>query len=244
MKRLAIGVLAIWGLAASGAIAGSTAPAEPALPPTAATASAGAAAATPAPVVPKLSNFADLVVAGIVGENAPLLAVDFASGIALGAQPLVLEKTTLSEIKALMGGTSHSQGDPGSAVSWLCYTRHAATKADTPRTVWFISTSPSAPDAIDMVVVENVDATKVSGCLTAPKTFVFPSFGIPGIGASLADIKGKFGVLVRDRQHNVYYNSARALNDGSGRSVYQKLGYRLNTKGVVSGIALSQVTTD
>ena len=34
-----------------------------------------------------------------------------------------------------------------------------------------------------------------------------------------------------------------ALGDGSGNSVYQTLGYVMNRKGVVLGIAISQQTT-
>jgi hypothetical protein len=46
----------------------------------------------------------------------------------------------------------------------------------------------------------------------------------------------------KDRQRNVYYDSAQALGDGSGQSVYEILGYRMTRKGLVNGIALSQTT--
>ena len=68
--------------------------------------------------------------------------------------------------------------------------------------------------------------------------------GVPAIGASLAEIKTRFGTLIRDRQHNAYYNSTRPLNDGSGQSVYQTLGYFIDKSAHVRGIALSQMTTD
>lgn len=220
--------------------------AAPASTTTPAPAAAPAIAGASAPTEPKLSNFADVMTAGIVGESAPEVDVDFAGGITLGSMPLTLEKTTLDQIQGGFGGLLHSQGDAGSAVTWLCYTRHAKTKADTPTTVWFTSDNEMAggTDAVSMVVVENVDASKVSGCATAPKTFAFPIFGAPAIGASLADLQAKFGVLKRDRQHNAYYNSTRPVGDGSGKSIYQKLGYVLSKKGAVFGIALSQVTTD
>ena len=159
--------------------------------------------------------------------------------------PLVFERTRLADIQALYGGQLHAQGDAGDAATWLCYTRHARTKADTPKTVWFASTeaTTAAGTSLDLLVVENVDAAKVSGCSSAPKAFAFPTFGVPGIGATLTELKAKFGTLARDRQGNVYYNSTRALGDGSGNSVYQTLGYVMNRKGVALGIAISQQTT-
>jgi len=203
---------------------------------------------TPAPAVPgpKLSNFADVVVAGIVGESAPEVDIDFAAGATIGPMPLAFEKTTLDQIQGTYGGLLHTQSDAARAVSWLCYTKHARTKADTPVTVWFISDNGMAgrTDTVSTVVVENVDASKASGCATASKTFAFPSFAVPSIGASPADLKAKFGVLKRDRQHNAYFDSTRPVGDGSGKSIYQKLGYVISRKGTVFAIALSQVTTD
>jgi hypothetical protein len=208
-----------------------------------------AAPAIPAPPIdatPMLSDFADLVFDGIVGENAPELDLDFAAGTVLGSMPLVFEKTKLGDIQASYGGTLHAQGDGGSGVTWLCYTQHAATRSDTPVTAWFTASNAAADAAhtLSMVVVENVDASRADGCTTAPPEFSFPAFGVPGIGASPKQLAAKFGPVTRDRQGNVYLNSTRPLNDGSGQSVYQTLGYLMNRSGTVLGIALSQLTTD
>jgi hypothetical protein len=232
---------------ASAALADDTIPAAAAsATPAVAAPPAPIADTTPATAGPKLSNFADLVVAGIVGENAPEVSLDFTPSTAIGSMPLAFEKTTLDDIQAVYGGQVHAQGTADSAASWLCYTQHARTRADTPKTVWFISTKAVAGkgNTLSTLVVENVDAGKVSGCLTAPRAFSFPAFSVPAIGASLADLKTRFGVLTKDKQRNVYYDSAHALGDGSGQSVYETLGYRMTRQGVVNGIAMSQTTTD
>jgi hypothetical protein len=250
MKRLTILATLATVLIAAVAHADDTAPAAAAAAPAAATPAAPAAAdapivdTTPAPVGPKLSNFADVVVAGISGENAPEVSLDFATGTAIGSMPLAFEKTKLDDIQAIYGGQIHAQGEGDSAASWLCYTQHARTKADTPKTVWFISTKQTAAQgkALSTLVVENVDAGKVSGCLTAPKAFTFPAFGVPSLGATYADLQARFGALTKDRQKNVYYDSTHALGDGTGQSVYEILGYRMTRKGLVNGIALSQTT--
>ena len=247
MKRLTIPAVLAAALFASAALADDTTPAAPApAPATVAPAPADAPIVdtTPAPVGPKLSNFADTVTAGISGENAPEVSIDFAPGTAIGTMPLAFEKTKLDDIQAIYGGQIHTQGDGDSAANWLCYTQHARTKADTPKTVWFISTKEPAAkgNALSTLVVENVDAGKVSGCLTAPKAFSFPAFSVPTLGATYADLQTHFGALTKDRAKNVYYDSAHAVGDGSGQSVYEILGYRMTRKGVVNGIALSQTT--
>jgi hypothetical protein len=203
-------------------------------------------AIAPAPA-PRLSNFADTVFAGIVGENAPILSIDLATGTTMGGTPLSFEKTTLDQLQQSFGGLIHSQGDASDAVSWLCYTQHAAKKGDTPTTVWFTSTNgaASASPTLSMVVVQHVDASHKSGCATAPKTFTFPSFAIPALGATLDALSAKYGPIKRDRQGNVYFTSTRPLGDGTGKTVYQTLGYVIGRKkDVVSGIALTQVTTN
>lgn len=251
MKRLTIIAALATALIAPAARADDTAPAATTAAPAVVAPTAPAAAAdapildtTPAPAGPKLSNFADVVIAGISGENAPEVNIDFAPGTAIGSMPLVFEKTKLDDILAIYGGQIHTQGDGDSAASWLCYTQHARTKADTPKTVWFISTKEAAAKgkALSTLVVENVDAGKVSGCLTAPKAFSFPAFSVPTLGATYADLSTHFGALTKDRAKNVYYDSAHAVGDGSGQSVYEILGYRMTRKGVVNGIALSQTT--
>jgi hypothetical protein len=183
---------------------------------------------------------------GTAGESAPLLPMDFAAGMTFGGAPLVLEKSRLDDFQKTDGGLLHSQGDTGQGVSWLCYTQHARTKADTPHTAWLTSTNGAANvgHTLSMVVVQNVDASKVGGCATAPSGFILPTFGIPGLGSTLAELRTHFGKLHRDRQGNVYFDSTRPVGDGSGQSVYQSLGYIVTRKGVVVGVAVSQLTTD
>lgn len=242
----AIAVWCLWLAPVLAQAAASAAPPASTTPPTTVATTTATSDAPPVATGPKLTNFAGTVFEGIVGESAPEVSLDFAAGATVGAMPLILEKTTLDQLQQSFGGLIHAQGSGTDAVSWLCFTQHAATKRDTPTTVWFASTVPApAASGVSLVVAQRVDASKASGCATAPKGFAFPAFGVPGLGATLADLKGRFGVLKRDRQGNAYFDSIRALGDGSGRSVYQTLGYAIGKKkGRVSGIALSQTTTD
>jgi hypothetical protein len=218
-------------LGAPPAIAGTTAP---------------PASSTASPAAPALTDFAGLFVSGTVGENAPELATDFSAGATLGSAPLGLEQVSLDDLASRLGGSLHATGDAATGVTWLCFTQHARSRRDVPRTVWFVSSTGAAtgPHALAMVIVENVDAARRDGCTTASPDFAFPSFGIPVVGARRTDLKHAFGSDRADRQGNVYYNSTRPAADGSTRSIYQRLGYRLDRAGLVTGFAIAQVTTD
>jgi hypothetical protein len=202
--------------------------------------------AAPLDTTPRLTDFAGLMFSGTASENAPELDTDFAAGAMLGSAPLVFEKTRLDDLQLQYGGTEHTQADAGDGVTWLCFTWHPSSSSG-PATVWFMSTHEMADigNTLSMVVLEKIDASRLDGCAEAPAALVVPTFALPAPGASLTDIKAKLGNSPPDRQSDsVYYDSTRALNDGSGMSVYQSLGYTLDRSGSTTGIALSQVTTD
>jgi hypothetical protein len=190
----------------------------------------------------KLTHLAHLMAEAAVGENAPELTTDFTSAVMFGNLPLRFEATTLAGIQRLDGGTGHAIEEATDEVTWLCYTRHAASAKEPAETVWFISNATGAPVILNMVVVQQVDAAKDDGCASVTKDFVFPKFGVPAIGSAAAELKAHFGTLPYDNVHNLYYDSTRPMTDGSGKSIYQRLGYALSKSGIVSGIALSQTT--
>ena len=191
---------------------------------------------------PKLTHLAHLMAEAAVGENALQLTADFASGAMFAKMPLLFETTTLADIQRLHGGIGHSLEEATQKVTWLCYTRRAVSMKAPAETVWFISNATGAPVSLDMVVVQQVDAAKDDGCTTVPLDFVFPSFSVPAIGSTAAELKAHFGSLPYDNVHNLYFNSTRPTADGAGKSTYQRLGYAMSKGGVVVGMALGQTT--
>jgi hypothetical protein len=191
----------------------------------------------------KLTHLAHLMAEAAVGENAPELTADFASGAVFGNLPLRFETTTLADIQRLKGGAGHALDEATQHVTWLCYTRHAEAK-EPAETVWFISNANGAPVSLNMVVVQQVDAAKDDGCAIVAHDFVFPSFGVPSIGRTAAELKSHFGILPYDSVHNLYFNSTRPTSDGGGKSVYQRLAYAMSKSGLVIGIALGQTTNN
>ena len=189
----------------------------------------------------KLTHLAHLMAEAAVGENAPELTADFTSGTMFGNLPLRFEATSLAGIQRLDGGVGHAIDEGTVEVTWLCYTRHATAKQPA-ETVWFISNATGAPVILNMVVMQQVDAAKDDGCASATKDFVFPKFGVPAIGSGAAELKARFGTLPYDNVHNLYYDSTRPATDGSGKSIYQRLGYAMTKTGIVTGIAVTQTT--
>ena len=190
----------------------------------------------------KLTHLAHLMAEAAVGENAAELTSDFASGAMFAEMPLLFETTTLADIQRLHGGIGHSLDEATQKVTWLCYTRQAASGKAPAETLWFISNATGAPVSLDMVVVQQVDAAKDDGCTTVPPDFVFPSFGVPAIGSTAAELKAHFGSLPYDNVQNLYFNSTRPTTDGAGKSIYQRLAYAMSKGGVVVGLALGQTT--
>ncbi|MDR3470382.1 MAG: hypothetical protein P4M09_01595 [Devosia sp.] len=192
---------------------------------------------------PKLTNFAHLMAEAAVGENAPVLTDDFTRGAKLGSFPIAFEQTPLNIVRSAYGGTVQRSLATAGAVRWLCYTRHASSHAERPLTVWFmaVSADPAVP-TLNMVVMQSVDAARADGCSPAPAGFAPPSFTVPGMQTRATTLKARFGALPFDRVKNLYYDSVRPLNDGSGKAVYQRLGYVISKGGVVVGLAVSQST--
>ena len=189
----------------------------------------------------KLTHLAHLMAEAAVGENAPELAVDLEAGTRLGKVSLRFESTTLADIQIAHPGPGHAVDEATGKVTWLCYTLARSAKGP-PETVWFISSALGPPVVLNMIVVQMVDASKDDGCATVTQDFVFPTFGAPCIGSTAAELKTHFGSLPYDNVRNVYYDATRPTSDGSGKAIYQRLGYALSKAGTVVGIGLAQVT--
>jgi hypothetical protein len=206
---------------------------------------AASVSTTAAAPSPKLTNFARLMAEGVVGENAAEVHGDLAGGISLGPLSIALQQTPLAQVQGLFGGTVHSKTLWAGPMSWLCYSRPKIRGTRGPLTIWLISIAdyPEAPK-ITMVVAQRVEAGKRDGCQSGSQgSKGLPSLKVPvpSIGSRSQALGTRFGVIRYDKVRNVYYEAARPLHDGSGRAVYQRLGYVIS-KGDVVGIGVGQST--
>ena len=113
--------------------------------------------------------------------------------ISVGSFRMELQHTKLAQIKKAFGGTIQTQGENKSLVNWLCYHTDGSGKTQAANT-WFISNILGGGEFVMIVAVQAAAAGSIPGdCEAAPKNFVLPNLGIPGLGASLSDLKAAFG---------------------------------------------------
>jgi len=123
----------------------------------------------------------------------PNLSKPPVKSISAGPLRMELQHTKLAQIKKLFGGTILTQGENKSLVSWLCYHTDGSGKTQAANT-WFISNILGGGEFVMIVAVQAAAAGSIPGdCEAAPKNFGLPNMGIPGLGASLSDLKAAFG---------------------------------------------------
>jgi hypothetical protein len=148
------------------------------------------------------------------------------SAIQVGKQKVTLQSTKLKDIQKAFGGTLQQTGDGPARADWLCYGTEGGT-------VWFISNALGGFEFVMMVAAE---AGKPSAaCDPAPAGLAFPNFGIPGIGASTADLKASFGKASGGK---IGYRADRA---GGYANIAQYIGYVIKG-GKVAGVGVGETS--
>ena len=142
--------------------------------------------------------------------------------IKVGKLDVGLQTTRLVDVQKAFGGALQSNGE----ATWLCY--HAAGTNS-----WFISNAFGGQEFVMMVAVEANG--KIPGDCEASDGFEPPVFGVPGVGARLADLKAQFGAASGS---TIAY---RADRPGGYSDIAQYLGYMLKG-GTVSGIGVGETS--
>jgi len=146
--------------------------------------------------------------------------------ITVGKLGITLQRTKLKDVQAAFGGTLQTSGEGASRADWLCYAADGAN-------VWFISNALGGYEFVMMVAAETGAAAK--GCDAAPADFPAPDFGVPGLGASTADLKATFGAASGSK---LAYRNDRP---GGYTNVAQYIGYVLKG-GKVAGIGVGETS--
>jgi hypothetical protein len=146
--------------------------------------------------------------------------------ITVGKLGVTLQRTKLRDVQKAFGGTLQTAGEGASRADWLCYAADGAN-------VWFISNALGGYEFVMMVAAEAGAAAK--GCDAAPAGLSSPDFGIPGLGASTADLKATFGAASGNK---LAYRNDRP---GGYTNVAQYIGYVLKG-GKVAGIGVGETS--
>lgn len=146
--------------------------------------------------------------------------------IGVGKLQVTLQRTKLKDIQKAFGGTIQRDGDGAGRADWICYGTENAN-------VWFISNALGGYEFVMMVAAEAGKPAK--NCDAAPAAFAVPSFGIPGLGASTADLKSTFGVASGSK---ISYRSDRP---GGYSDIAQYIGYVVKG-GKVAGVGVGETS--
>lgn len=158
--------------------------------------------------------------------------------ISAGGLRMELQHTQLATIRKAFGGTIHSQGSDSSLANWLCY--HTDGSKGPASNTWFISNILGGGEFIMIVAVQAADPKKIpADCEPAPAKFSAPDMGIPGLGASAADLKAAFGAASGNR---IAYRADEPGADALGTANNaQYIGY-LMSGGRVSGYGVGETS--
>jgi hypothetical protein len=151
------------------------------------------------------------------------LATAPVSTIAVGNLKVKLQSTKLADIRKRFGGTIMAEG----GATWICYHGGGAN-------TWFISNALGGQEFVMMVAVE-ASAKTPPDCEAAPDGFSLPDFGIPGIGASSAEIKASFGAASGNKL------AFRNDRPGGYADIAQYIGYVMRS-GRVAGIGVGETS--
>lgn len=154
-------------------------------------------------------------------DKAPVKA------IGVGKLTVQLQRTKLKDVQKAFGGTIRREGDGAGRADWLCYGAEGAN-------MWFISNALGGYEFVMMVAAE-VASKPSKSCDAAPAGLTAPNFGIPGLGASTAELKATFGAASGSK---IAYRSDRP---GGYSDIAQYIGYVIKG-GKVAGIGIGETS--
>ncbi|MCA1441663.1 hypothetical protein I6F07_15830 [Ensifer sp. IC4062] len=186
----------------------------------------------------KLSGLPSLILGGQTAE-APTYNFEqaFVEEVKTPTITIVLDKTTLDDIKAAFGGEVRIRSAGDIAVGWLCYT---LVSQSVQRDVWFIANdmqaASGAGQAVNMIAVEETSEDQLD-CDKGqfdPASWTIP---VPTLGDDKASLQQRFGNAPES-------GLVRYAHEGPGAEAQlsQSLVYRLKD-GKIDAVAFTQIKT-
>ncbi|HVX82189.1 MAG TPA: hypothetical protein VHB23_12490 [Devosiaceae bacterium] len=153
------------------------------------------------------------------------------SSIQVGRLRVQLQRTRLEDIQRVYGGTIYQEGAGNGAARWLCYQGPQAS-------TWFMSNMLGGGEFVMMVATQAGAAGGSCDAANVPP----PQMGIPGLGATTAQLKATFGSAVVGSHSDVSYRVDRPAKDGLGTANdAQYIGYVVRGGSVV-GYGVGETT--
>ncbi|MBP1872823.1 hypothetical protein J2Z19_002535 [Ensifer adhaerens] len=187
----------------------------------------------------KLSGLPSLVLGGQTATAQTFqFETPFNNLVNAGPLSIVLEKTTLDEVKTAFGGNIRSRSVEGLSIGWLCY--ELAT-GNLPRRIWFVANGRDAATPAEKPVTF-ISTEEVAGdtdkCDTPTVELAPLLLPVPTLKDGTEALEKRFGAAPQQ-------GMARYAHEHQGEqntTVMQSLVYRLKD-GHIDGIAFTQVTS-
>ncbi|MGF6176391.1 hypothetical protein [Ensifer sp. 4252] len=187
----------------------------------------------------KLSGLPSLVLGGQTATAQTFqFETPFNNLVNAGSLSIVLEKTTLDEVKATFGGDIRSRSVEGLSIGWLCY---ELSTGDLPRRIWFVANgrdgAAPAEKPVTFISTEEV-ADEADKCDTPTVALAPLLLPVPTLKDGTDALEKRFGAA--PKQGMVRY--AHQQQGEQNTMVMQSLVYRLKG-GQIDGIAFTQITS-
>lgn len=187
----------------------------------------------------KLSGLPSLVLGGQTA-TAQTLQFDtpFENQVNAGSLTIVLEKTTLDDIKATFGGNVRSRSVEGLSIGWLCYELETG---DLPRRIWLVANGRDAatPGEKPVTFISTEEVSDNADRCDTPTVALAPLLlPVPTLKDGTEALEKRFGAA--PKQGMVRYSHEQPGEQNT--TVMQSLVYRLKD-GRIDGIAFTQVTS-
>lgn len=182
----------------------------------------------------RLTGLPSVLLGGAAAEGTQhVLPKPPVTSISAGGASVVLGQTPLQDVASALGGTISGASDGSEQAAWLCYT---ATIGGQASYVWFVANGTTAADGeVNLVGANFASAGKGEQPCTAPQSSLDAiDFSVPGLGASEADIKSRFGAVSALDGFVAYQNQEGSSLDS--------LNYLIKD-GAVVGIAATRIST-
>lgn len=153
--------------------------------------------------------------------------------IGIDTATFALDESRLDSVRDTFGGAiQHTVADNGAPLDWLCF-QHGTIRT------WFLSWGDvdQGGGLLTSLIAEETIAADApdAGCKVVDDAFVpLPGNDIPGVGATLADLKARFGVATPDKDGKVSYFSQATLGDEESWTVTKNVYYVVRDAVVVS----------
>ncbi|MEO6013186.1 MAG: hypothetical protein ABIQ30_06325 [Devosia sp.] len=181
----------------------------------------------------RAGSFADVISRGLYDLTLTAPLASPVGIIKFSNLDIELEKTPLVDIAAVLGGDISNEGEAGEHMMWTCYRSGDAT-------IWFRSDGEMGDGKLTILAVEAKAPRAEWNCAVLPSD-VYIDTGLPGLGATAAEVRGKAGQAAVDADGRFSYSGEAPSKTEQGFTIYQDVVYE-ERDGTIVAFGINQLS--